>query len=120
MNIFPSYKTHINKIIVNKFDICSKLYRASSTLELRSGIIPSSSSNLFAPQLDLILFDTLLFKMSPRLFAKSIKTANSQLLFVIFQLFSDTFFLNINHHPQQHLLLLSLNYSAAGISLFAF
>lgn len=63
-----------------------------------------------------MLFDKHLRKMSPRLL--STKTANDQVLLVILQLFSDTFSLNTNHHPQ-HLASLSLNYTAAGILLLA-
>lgn len=55
--------------------------------------------------------------MSPKLL--STKTANNHLLLVILQLFSDTFSLNTNHHPQQHLSILSLSYTAAGILLLA-
>lgn len=54
VTIFPSYKIYINKIILYKFDIFSKLYRVSFTLELRTGIILSSSSTLVELLLDLI------------------------------------------------------------------
>lgn len=119
VTIFPSCKIYINKITVYKFDISSKLYRVSFTLELRTGIILSSSSTLVELQLDLIdaLIHTHLCKMSSRLL--STKTANNQLLLVILQLFSDTFSLSTNHHRQQHLAILSLNYTAAGILLLA-